>query len=122
MYPHPQRGGRRHVQQWRPTLALVATDTKSGIYSGTWTPRTTSGQITINARATAAGFPAVSVQILGQVTPNPAPLLTQNGTLNAFAIAAEPGVPIAPGTIVQIYGANLASQTTSASTFLCPPT
>jgi adhesin/invasin len=103
-----------------PPLALVATDTTTGIYSGTWTPRSTSGQVTINARATAAGFPAVSVQILGQVTPNPAPLLTPNGTLDAFAIAAEPGAPIAPGTIVQIYGSNLASQTTSATTIPLP--
>jgi large repetitive protein len=103
-----------------PPLALVATDTTTGIYSGTWTPRTTSAQITVNARATAAGFAAVSVQILGQVTPNPAPLLTPNGTLDAFAIAAEPGAPIAPGTIVQIYGSNLAAQTTSASTIPLP--
>ena len=95
-----------------PPLALTATDTASGIYSGTWTPRNTSGQTTISARATATGFPAATVQILGQVTPNIAPLLTPNGTLNAFAIAAEPGVPIAPGTIVQIYGSHLTAQTT----------
>jgi uncharacterized protein (TIGR03437 family) len=103
-----------------PPLALVATDTTTGFYSGTWTPRSTAGQVTINARATAPGFAAVSVQILGQVTPNSAPLLTPNGTLNAFAIAAEPGVPIAPGTIVQIYGSNLGAQTTSASTIPLP--
>jgi uncharacterized protein (TIGR03437 family) len=99
-----------------PPLALSATDTASGIYSGTWTPRNTSGQTTISARATATGFPTATVQILGQVTPNIAPLLTPNGTLNAFAIAAEPGVPIAPGTIVQIYGSNLTAQTTLGST------
>ena len=56
------------------------------------------------------------MQIAGQVTPNAAPLLTPNGTLDAFAIAAEPGVPLAPGTIVQIYGSNLAAQTTAGST------
>jgi len=103
-----------------PPLALNATDASSGTYSGTWTPRNTTSQVVITVRATAAGLPAATVQTLGQVTPSAAPLLTQNGTLNAFAIAPEPGVPIAPGTIVQIYGANLAGQTTSASTIPLP--
>jgi uncharacterized protein (TIGR03437 family) len=103
-----------------PPLGLSATNTTSGIYSGTWTPRNAAGQVTISARATASSFPAANVQITGQVTPNAAPLLTLNGTLNAFAIAAEPGVPVAPGTIVQIYGANLASQVTQASTIPLP--
>jgi uncharacterized protein (TIGR03437 family) len=99
-----------------PPLALAATDTATGTYSGTWTPRNTAGQTTISARATAAGFPAATVRILGQVTPNAAPVLTPNGTLDAFAIAAEPGAPLAPGTIVQIYGSNLTAQTTLGTT------
>jgi uncharacterized protein (TIGR03437 family) len=99
-----------------PPLALAAADTTSGNYTGTWTPRNSSGQTTISARATAPNFPAATVQILGQVTPNAAPLLTPNGTLDAFAIAAEPGVPLAPGTIVQIYGSNLTAQTTLGTT------
>ena len=99
-----------------PPLALVATDTTSGIYSGMWTPTNTFPNLAIVANTTASGFPSATVQIVGQVTPNAAPLLTPNGTLNAFAIAAEPGVPIAPGTIVQIYGSNLTAQTTPGTT------
>jgi uncharacterized protein (TIGR03437 family) len=68
------------------------------------------------ANATASGFPPATVQIVGQVTPNAAPLLTPNGILDAFAIAAEPGVPLAPGTIVHIYGSNLTAQTTPGTT------
>jgi uncharacterized protein (TIGR03437 family) len=45
-----------------------------------------------------------------------APILNVGGTLNAFAIAAEPGVPIAPGTIVQIYGSGLAGRTVIGGT------
>ena len=96
-----------------PPLQLNRTDAISGKYSGTWTPRGTSSQILINARATAIGYPAATAQISGQVTPNATPLLTPNGTLNAFAPVA--GAAIAPGTIVQIYGSNLAGQPGSAS-------
>jgi uncharacterized protein (TIGR03437 family) len=99
-----------------PPLALSATDTTSGTYSNTWTPRNTFPNLAIAASATASGFPSATVQIVGQVTPNAAPLLTPNGILDAFAIAAEPGVPVAPGTIVQIYGSNLTAQTTLGTT------
>jgi uncharacterized protein (TIGR03437 family) len=100
-----------------PPLALNLVDSTSGQYSATWTPRTTGSQVVVTATATAPGFAAAAtVQISGAVAPNVAPILNQNGTLNAFAIAAEPGIPIAPGTIVQIYGSGLAGQTIAGST------
>jgi uncharacterized protein (TIGR03437 family) len=52
--------------------------------------------------------------------PNAAPILTQNGTVDAFAVAAEAGLPLAPGTIVQVYGSNLTAHTTSASSIPLP--
>jgi trimeric autotransporter adhesin len=103
-----------------PPLALNATDSTSGVYSGTWTPLNVSQQVTITASVSAAGFPTATVQISGQVTPNAAPILTQNGTVDAFAVAAEAGLPLAPGTIVQIYGSNLTAHTTSASSIPLP--
>jgi uncharacterized protein (TIGR03437 family) len=99
-----------------PPLALNLANSASGSYSGTWTPRTTGSQVVITATAAAPGFSAATTQISGAVAPNVAPVLNQNGTLNAFAIAAEPGIPIAPGTIVQIYGSGLSSQTVAGST------
>ena len=98
-----------------PPLALSAENSTSGLYSGTWTPRITGPQVTVTATATAQGFPAATARISGAVAPNVAPTLNVNGTLNAFAIAAEPGVPIAPGSIVQIYGSGLAGQTVAAT-------
>ena len=103
-----------------PPLILAAADTTTGTYSGTWTPRATAQQIAITVNATAPPLPSATTQIAGQVTPNAAPLLNPNGTLNAFAIAAEPGVPLAPGTIVQIYGSNLASHATSGGVIPLP--
>ena len=97
-----------------PPLVLQAIDSASGLYSGTWTPRATAPQVTITARATATGFPAASITLLGQVTRNAAPVLAANGTVNIFVPVT--GSPLAPGTIVQIYGSNMAAAATSFST------
>jgi uncharacterized protein (TIGR03437 family) len=99
-----------------PPLALNAENSTSGLYSGTWTPRTTGSQVVVTATAMAPGFATATARISGAVAPNVAPTLTPNGTLDAFAIAAEPGVPVAPGSIVQIYGAGLAAQTIVGTT------
>jgi uncharacterized protein (TIGR03437 family) len=97
-----------------PPLVLQAVDTVSGTYSGTWTPHATAPQVTIAARATAKGFAPATLTISGQVTPNVAPVLSPNGTVNIFVPVA--GSPLAPGMIVQIYGLNLAAQALPSST------
>ena len=94
-----------------PPLILPAVS--GGLYSNTWTPRTTGSQVTIQAEASAPGFKKASIQITGQVTRNGAPVLNPGGTLNAFVPVV--GSPLAPGMIVQIYGSNLASQTAVSS-------
>ncbi|HVW08687.1 MAG TPA: IPT/TIG domain-containing protein, partial [Bryobacteraceae bacterium] len=99
-------------------LALSAADATSGNYIGTWTPRNAASQITIAARASAAGFTPATIQIGGQVVPSAAPVLTPDGTLNAFAPVL--GAAVAPGTIVQIYGSNLAGQPSIASAIPLP--
>jgi uncharacterized protein (TIGR03437 family) len=97
-----------------PPLVLPSVGGKPGVYSGTWTPRATASQVTINAQASAPGLKAASVAITGRVTRNGAPVLSPGGTLNAFVPVL--GGPLAPGMIVQIYGSNLASQTVVSST------
>jgi uncharacterized protein (TIGR03437 family) len=104
-----------------PPLALNLANAMSGLYSGTWTPHTTGSQVVVTATATAPGFTAATTRISGAVAPNVAPTLSPNGTLDAFAIAAEPGVPIAPGTVVAIYGSGLAAQPV-ANTMIPIPT
>ncbi len=103
-----------------PPLILSPADSTTGTYSATWTPRNTAQQVAILVTASASSLASATTQIAGQVTPNAAPVLTPNGTLNAFAIAAEPGAPFAPGTIVQIYGSNLASQAATAGSIPLP--
>lgn len=103
-----------------PPLILSPADVITGTYSATWTPRNTAQQIAISVTASAPNLASATTQIAGQVTPNAAPVLAPNGTLNAFAIAAEPGAPFAPGTIIQIYGSNLASQAAAAGAVPLP--
>lgn len=90
-------------------LALGVENASSGLYSGTWTPRNIGSQVIVTATATAPGFAAATAQDSGSVVPNVAPVLAPDGTLHVFTPQA--GAPLAPGTIVQIYGSGLATQT-----------
>jgi adhesin/invasin len=101
-------------------LPLSLADPAKGLYSGTWTPRKSVGQMTVIAHATAAGYPEASVQVVGAATPNSAPVLTPHGTLHSFDPLV--GAALAPGTIIQIYGQNLASETSQPNTIPLPTT
>jgi uncharacterized protein (TIGR03437 family) len=101
-----------------PPLALPLVDPGKGLYSGTWSPRKTTSQVAINVRASAPGLPDATSQISGAVVPNPAPVLTPHGTLHSFDPLV--GAALAPGTIVQIYGENLASQTAQPTSIPLP--
>jgi uncharacterized protein (TIGR03437 family) len=99
-------------------LGLVSAST--GVYSGTWTPRATSSQVTITARVTAPGFATSSAQITGEVTANSAPLLVPGGTLHIYNPLV--GAPVGPGTILQIYGTNLSATPQLATVVPLPRT
>ncbi len=94
-----------------PPLALTLVDSTTGLYSGTWTPRGTSSQVTITASASAPGYAVAKALISGQVKPNIAPAIAPNSVLQIFD--PEIGGALAPGNVIQIYGTNLASQTAS---------
>jgi uncharacterized protein (TIGR03437 family) len=97
-----------------PPLVLILGNPSTGLYSGTWTPRNTGPQVTIAATATAPGFAAATERLSGSVVPNVAPTLNPNAALNLFA--PQVGAPLAPGTMVQIYGTGLAAQTLAGTT------
>jgi uncharacterized protein (TIGR03437 family) len=97
-----------------PPRAFSMLNPSRGIYSGTWTPRKAASQVTIGVRASAAGFPDATAQMQGSTTPNLAPILTPDATLHVFHPVIGNG--LAPGTIVQIYGQNLASQSQPVTT------
>jgi uncharacterized protein (TIGR03437 family) len=97
-----------------PPLAMPLADSKTATYSGTWLPRRTAAQVDITTVASAPGLNSTTVEISGNILPNAAPSIFANSVLHVFN--PEVGDPLAPGTIVQIYGANLASQPASAAT------
>jgi uncharacterized protein (TIGR03437 family) len=94
-----------------PPLILSPIDLTAGLYSGTWTPRKTSSQVTIQARASVPGYTTATAQIAGQVAPNSAPVLAPNGTFDIFH--PQVGAGLGPGNIVQIYGSGLSGVATS---------
>jgi adhesin/invasin len=95
-------------------LPLTLTNPGMGVYSTTWIPRQPSGGVTVTVSASAPGLASSSVSYAGSVLPNgSAPTLAPLSTLHVFNPAT--GAAVAPGTIVQIYGSNLAGQTLAAT-------
>jgi uncharacterized protein (TIGR03437 family) len=95
-----------------PPLSLTG-DRLTGTYSATWQPGKVASSMTVTALATAGTLAPASAQLIGGVNPNsaPTPILTKNGTLNnSYPVA---GAPLAPGTVAQVFGSGLASQTVS---------
>jgi uncharacterized protein (TIGR03437 family) len=101
-------------------LALALADPSTGLYSATWTPRKSAGQVNINARATAPGFATVTSQLVGAVTSNAAPQLAPNSTQNIYNPLA--GAGLAPGTLVQITGTALAGSASANTPGTALPT
>lgn len=99
-------------------LPLSASGTNSGIYTGTWTPLGGGAQVAVLASATAPGFAAATTQITGEVTANAGPVLTRNATLHVYNPLI--GGAVAPGTILQLYGSNLAAQPVISSNVPLP--
>jgi uncharacterized protein (TIGR03437 family) len=91
-----------------PALSMKLTDPTTATYSGTWSPRNVANSITVTARANAPNLASTSANILGAVTANKVPVLSTNGTLNNLNPIV--GAPIAPGTVAQVFGSNLATE------------
>ena len=89
-----------------PSLVLRLSNPKEGTYSGTWVPTNSAAQVNVSANVNAPGFPPTQIELIGKVPANRAPALAKNGTLNNFNPVL--GAPLAPGTVVQIFGTDLA--------------
>jgi len=75
-----------------------------GTYAATWIPAH-PGAVTTTVLAVAGAMSGTAIYT-GTVTPNSAPTLTPNGTVNNLYI--QPGAPLAPGTVTAIYGSGMA--------------
>src|SRR3989441_578482 len=85
-----------------PPLVMKLTNPQVGLYSATWNPRVAAPQVRVTARATHLSLGSSSVEIIGGVSANRAPILFANGTLgNAYPVS---GAPLAPGSIARVTG------------------
>jgi hypothetical protein len=94
-----------------PALVAGLTDPSAGQYTATWAPQKVVTAVSFTAKAAAGTLTQAQVRYSGSVAPSPAPLVNHNGTVHLMY--PQPGAPLAPGTLIQINGANLA---TSAAT------
>jgi uncharacterized protein (TIGR03437 family) len=102
-----------------PPLAL--TSLRNGTYMGTWRPSSAASQVVVTVRASLPPLTPVEIQARGAVGANAAaPALNSGGIVNgaSFALAA----PLAPGSIISVFGANLASSPAGASSLPLPKT
>jgi uncharacterized protein (TIGR03437 family) len=85
-----------------------------GRWTGTWTPSRPAKSAVLTALAETSS-PALSgmVTISGAAVNNPdPPVVPAGGVLNAAM--STPGMPLAPGSLISIYGLHLANSTTTA--------
>ncbi len=86
---------------------LVLASLRNGTYVGTWRPVNPAAQTTVTVRAHLPPLAPVEVQALGQVRANPnIPALFTGGIVSGASFGR--GEALAPGSIVSVFGRNLA--------------
>ena len=101
-----------------PALGLISL--KNGTWAGTWTPTHNAAQVTVTATAQ---IPAEKIQ--GQVqikgafeTYSQPPVIGTGAIVNAASFAAQ--APLAPGSLITLFGTNLAQGQGTASNVPLP--
>ena len=92
---------------------------QDGTYSASWQPVQNTQQMLVTIRATEGSLQPATMILNGAISTNTAPVLFANGTVDPFYRVG--GAALAPGTIVEVYGMGLASQTTSPGSLPLPP-
>jgi uncharacterized protein (TIGR03437 family) len=90
-----------------------------GAYSATWQPGQVNSQTVVTLNAAAGTLQPAVAQLIGGISPNTAPSLAPGGTVNALYRTSG---ALAPGTIAEVYGSQLASQTASPGSVPLPTT
>jgi len=100
---------------------LVLTDLKNGQYQGQWSPGSTTAQVAVTAQAlwqNLQGKATAAAQV--GLNPNPKDVtLNQGGVL--LGAGFERG-PVAPGSIISLFGQNLTTSAAVAQTLPLPRT
>jgi uncharacterized protein (TIGR03437 family) len=82
----------------------------NGVYAAAWSPSKESAVLNLTAVATSSAYRFVSrAMVAGSVTSGGGPVLFADAVLNNLNPLV--GAPLAPGTVAQVYGRNLATAT-----------
>ena len=96
-------------------------DGQTAAYAATWQPATPSSGLTVTIDAASGSLTPAEMQLAGNVNPNAraGPLLVTGGLLNN--LNPQVGAPLAPGTVTQVYGDNLADSPDQPAAVPLPP-
>jgi uncharacterized protein (TIGR03437 family) len=89
-----------------PPLVAALADPAIGEYTATWVPGNVMPTV-VTAKASAGALTPAQVRSTGFVGTSSAPIVNRNGTVHQ--LYPQPGAPLAPGTLIQINGAKLAT-------------
>jgi uncharacterized protein (TIGR03437 family) len=94
---------------------------RDGIYTGTWRPGKAGAAVTVTLRSSLGSLPSVEILRQGKVEEGARiPAVFPGGVVHAASFA--PNGALAPGSIISVFGANLASAAAGASSLPLPKT
>ncbi len=99
---------------------IKLTSLNDGNWAGTWTPQSAANQAILTALAEDAGRKlsgTIQVTVGFQQFTQP-PVVTAGGVVNAASFA--PQAPLAPGTLISVFGSQLSQSVAGASTLPLP--
>jgi len=98
---------------------LLLKSLRDGLYSGTWVPLSNS-RVRVTIKVLSPPLKEATVELLSQPADFTAnlPLINPEGVVNGASFAAR--TPVAPGSIVSLFGRNLVSQATGVAGFPLP--
>jgi uncharacterized protein (TIGR03437 family) len=98
---------------------VTLTSLGNGNYAAAWRPLTPADQATVTIRVSLAPLPPVELHALGRVRSGAQrSLVFPGGIVNGASFA--PGTTVAPGSIISVFGQNLASATAPATALPLP--
>jgi uncharacterized protein (TIGR03437 family) len=93
-----------------PPLSLSG-DGVSDIYTESWQPGVVEQNMSVTIHANVAPYSEAVLTLTGNVETNVAPVLSRGGTVNNSNPQLD--APLAPGTVVALFGANMATAANS---------
>jgi uncharacterized protein (TIGR03437 family) len=94
---------------------------RDGIYTGTWRPGKAGATVTVTLRASLGSVPSVEILRQGKVEEGAKTAAVYPGGV-VHAASFAPNGALAPGSIISVFGANLASTNAGASSLPLPKT